>query len=66
MTVKWGSDPKTIGTHDIGWYTVDKRTAGCKHGTGSCEICGTTIRRDHTHKTEGGTGTVGRMIKKRK
>ena len=33
----------------------------CKHGDGSCEACGTTVRRDAPHVTRGGRGVVGRI-----
>jgi hypothetical protein len=33
----------------------------CKHGRGSCEECGTTVRRDVQHTTEGGRGSVGKL-----
>jgi len=40
--------------------SVEDSTA-CKHGSGSCEICGTTDRRDVLHTTKNGRGSVGRL-----
>ena len=49
------------GQDIYGWGTVVEPTAVCKHGTGSCEECGTTNRRDVVHTTQGGRGAVGRL-----
>lgn len=42
-------------------YSVVPDATCCKHGGGSCETCGTTNRRDHKHKTNGGKGLVARI-----
>jgi hypothetical protein len=39
-------------------------TTACKHGRQDCPNCGTTSRRDVTHKTRGGRGSVGKLRKK--
>ena len=44
-----------VGVHDT----------RCKHGSESCEQCGTTERRDFVHHTQGGQGSVARLFKKR-
>jgi hypothetical protein len=39
-------------------------TTSCKHGTGSCETCGTSNDRDVRHRTKNGRGEVARLTKK--
>jgi hypothetical protein len=61
---KWASDPST-GSRDF--WEKDSRETRCKHPNRvECEECGTTIRRDVVHKTEGGRGTVGKLLAKKR
>jgi len=54
----WGNDdyPKTMGVHDT----------RCKHGTKSCDLCGTSEKRDFVHHTEGGRGSVSKLTKSKR
>jgi hypothetical protein len=45
--------------------TIEEPKTICKHGVYSCDICGTSDRRDTLHTTKGGSGVVGKLTKKR-
>jgi hypothetical protein len=49
------------GVDIYGWGSPIPDETVCKHGEGSCGVCGTTNRRDTVHSTKGGRGVVGRI-----
>ncbi len=50
---------------EYGGPQVLQETPLCKHKTGSCETCGTTIRRDTAHITAEGMGSVGVLMRRK-
>jgi hypothetical protein len=58
---EWGSASVDLEWH--GGFPQHRTT--CKHRAGDCEACGTTDRRDVTHKTRGGRGVVAEKLRRR-
>lgn len=61
----WMRQPTVL---NVNWSTVSipQDDTKCKHGTQSCEKCGTSEWRDVKHTTVGGKGVVGNLIAKDK
>lgn len=54
-------DPSLRGKTIVETWDFHFPPALCKHGSGDCETCGTTERRETLHRTRGGKGVVGRL-----
>lgn len=72
--MEFGKKPKENSNRYVGTYigcfsempSVRPSHLKCKHGDGSCEICGTSERTDIVHTTKKGKGVVGDLLTKNK